>query len=210
VTPTRPGRTGLTFLVVEDDASVRRLLTRGLAEHGEVDAVATLAAGRLAFGGRTYDAMILDVALPDGSGLDLIEAARARCPGIYVLVVTGRSDHAVIDRALEIGGGFLLKPFEPKHFAIVAEAARARRMAAERRTKATLERWAADHGLSSTEVELLALGAEGVPRREFAERRRVRPDTIRKQIQTILQKTGDETFDAAVRNVLREALSEPT
>jgi hypothetical protein len=38
----------------------------------------------------------------------------------------------------------------------------------------------------------------------------VRPDTIRKQIQTLLQKTGDDTFEGAVNSLLREAVAEPT
>lgn len=203
-------RSRLTFLVVEDEAAVRRLLVRGLSEHGEVDAVGTCAAARLAFRGRKYDAIIMDVRLPDGSGLDLIELAQKRSPAAIVLVLTGSTDHAVIDRTLELGARYLLKPCHAKHLAIVANEAWARRTAADRRTKLTLQRWAKDHDLSVTEVELLALGAEGVPRQEFSERRKVRPDTIRKQIQMLLQKTGDDTFEGAVNSLLREAVAEPT
>jgi DNA-binding NarL/FixJ family response regulator len=203
-------RSGLTFLVVEDEAGVRRLLVRGLSEHGEVDSVATCASARLALRGRKYDAVLVDVRLPDGSGLDLIEVARRRSPAAVVLVLTGSSDHSVIDRALEAGARYLLKPCHTKHLAVVAQEAWARRTAADRRTKLTLERWAKEHDLSNAEVELLTLGAEGVPRSEFSERRNVRPDTIRKQIQTLLQKTGDDTFEGAVNSLLREAVAEPT
>jgi len=203
-------RSGLTFLVVEDDAAVRRPLVRALSDHGEVEAVGTCAAARLAFRGRKYDAVIVDVSLPDGSGLDLIEVARKRSPAAIVLVLTGSTEHAVIERALEAGARYLLKPCHPKHLAIVAAEAWSRRSAAERRTKLILERWAKDNGLSNTEVQLLALGAEGVPRHEFSKRRNVRPDTIRKQIQTLLQKTGDDTFEGAVNSLLREAVAEPT
>ena len=82
--------------------------------------------------------------------------------------------------------------------------------AAARRTARTLERWAKEHSLSKTEVELFALGAEGVPRHEFSDRRNVRPDTIRKQIQMLIQKTGHDSFEGAVNSLLREALAEPT
>lgn len=203
-------RTGLTFLVVEDEAAVRRLLVRGLSEHGAVDAVGTRAAANLALRGRNYDAVIVDVRLPDGSGLDLIATAHERCPGVIVLVLTGSTDHSVIERTLEAGARYLLKPCHPKHLALVAEEARARRNAADRRIKLTLERWKNDHGLSTTEVELLALGALGVPRHEFSDRRAVRPDTIRKQINMLLQKTGNDTFEGAVNSLLREAVAEPT
>jgi hypothetical protein len=49
----------------------------------------------------------------------------------------------------------------------------------------------------------------GVPRSDFSRIRGVRPDTIRKQIQALLTKTGDDNFEAAVNSLLREALAEP-
>ena len=199
-----------TFLVVEDEESVRRLLTRGLRAHGEVESVGTCAAARLALRGRKYDGLVVDVLLPDGDGLDLIEVAQRRCPGISVLVVTGSTEHRVISRTLAAGARYLLKPCDPKHLAIIAEDVKSRRNARERRTKLTLDRWAKDYGLSETEVELLSLGAQGVAREKFAKRRGVRPDTIRTQIKTLVQKTGEDTFEGAVNSLLREALGEPT
>ena len=135
------------------------------------------------FRGRKYDAIIVDVGLPDGSGLDLIELARERCPGVVVLVLTGSTEHAVIDRTLEAGARYLLKPCHAKHLAIVAAEALVtpdRRRAADEDHRSSAGRRITPS--ASPEVELLALGAEGVPRSEFSERRNVRPDTIRKQI----------------------------
>jgi DNA-binding NarL/FixJ family response regulator len=203
-------RQALSFLVVEDEESVRRLLVRGLAPHGQVEAVGTCAAARLSLRGRRYDGLVVDVRLPDGSGLDLIEIARKRCPGICVLVLTGSTEHSVIARTLEADARYMLKPADTKHLALLAAEALSRRCARERRTSLTLERWAKDYGLSETEVELLTLGAQGVAREKFSSRRGVRPDTIRKQIQTLLQKTGDDTFEGAVNSLLREAVAEPT
>lgn len=201
---------GPTFLVVEDDAAVRRLIVRSLSEHGEVDAVGTCAAAKLAFRARTYDAIIMDVSLPDGSGLDLIELAKRRSPAAIVLVLTGSRQHDVIRRALEAGARYLLKPCDATHLELIAAEALSRRNAAARRTTLILARWAKDYSLSKTDVELLALGAEGVPRHAFSERRDVRPDTIKKQIQLLIQKTGHDTFEGAVNSLLREALAEPT
>lgn len=199
-----------SFLVVEDEENVRRLLGRGLGSHGSVETVGTCAAARMALRVRRYDALVVDVQLPDGSGLDLVELARKRNPGISVLVLTGSTEHEVISRALRSGARYLLKPCDASHLAVLADEALARRTARERRTKVTLDRWAKDFDLSDTEVELLTLGAEGVARDKFASRRGVRPDTIRKQIQTLLQKTGDDTFEGAVNSLLREAVAEPT
>jgi DNA-binding response OmpR family regulator len=202
-------RSAPSFLVVEDEAGVRRLLGRGLAPHGQVESVGTCAAARMALRVRQYDALIVDVKLPDGSGLDLIGIATQKSPEIVVLVLTGSTDHAVISRALEAGARYLLKPFEASHLKSIAVEVNARRDAGERRIQVTLDRWADEFSLSETEVELLELGAHGVPRDKFSSQRGVRPDTIRKQIQGLLQKTGDDSFEGAVNSLLREAVAEP-
>ena len=206
--PPPPG-TSRSFLVVEDEEPVRRTLTRGLAAYGEVQAVGTFSAARMALRVRSYDAVVLDVHLPDGSGLDLIELARERSPNIIVLLLTGSTDHDVISRALHSDVRYLLKPADLSHFAALAEEITARQEVGQRRIQLTLERWASDLSLSRTEMELLALGARGLERETFAAQRNVKPDTIRKQIQSLLQKTGDDTFEGAVNSLLREAVSEP-
>ena len=186
------------------------MLGRGLATHGLVEVVGTCAAARMSLRVRQYDALIVDVHLPDGSGLDLIPIATAKSPSIVVLVLTGSTDHETIARALQEGARYLLKPFDARHLATIAEEVRGRQEAGERRIKLTLQRWQKDLDLSDAEVELLELGARGLTRDKFAQQRRVRPDTVRKQIQTLLQKTGDDTYEGAVNSLLREAVSEPT
>jgi two-component system, NarL family, response regulator DevR len=200
----------LSFLVVEDEAGVRRMLGRGLAVHGQVETVGTCAAARMSLRARQYDALVIDVNLPDGSGLDLVAFATERSPNILILVLTGSTDHEVIGRAHQIGARYLLKPFDAAHLATLADEVRARQVSGERRIRLTLERWKKDLDLSRIEVELLELGARGLTRDKFAQQRRVQPDTIRKQIQTLLQKTGDDTFEGAVNSLLREAVAEPT
>lgn len=200
----------IAFLVVEDEEIVRRALVRALTAHGSVEGVESMGAARAALRQRKFDSIIVDVNLPDGCGLDLITPARQCWPAIWVLVLTGRHDHEVISRAHELGVRYLLKPFSAEQLKIHADETRARRNAGDRRVSLALDRWTRGHGLSDVEAELLALGARGVPREEFAVIRGVRPDTIRKQIQSLLRKTGEHTFEGAVNSLLREAVSEPT
>lgn len=200
----------LAFLVVEDVPVVRNALERALVSHGSVVAVGTCAGARAAIGTRRFDSLIVDVGLPDGSGLDLISLARQRWPAIWVLVLTGLADHAVVARAHELGVRYLLKPFEPDQLRVHVEETRARRHAGDRRIAVTLDRWTRAHALTESETELLSLGVRGVPREDLPVLRGVRKDTIRKQIQILIQKTGDESFEEAVNSFLREALSEPT
>lgn len=200
----------LSFLVVEDEAGIRRLLARGLAPHGHVETVGTCAAARMALRVRKYDVLVVDVGLPDGSGLDLIEGASVKSPAIFVIVLTASTEHGVVSRTLREGARFLLKPFDMGSLAAITGEVTARKEAGERRIQLTLARWSADLALSKTEGELLSLGAHGVAREKFSRQRGVKPDTIRKQIQALLQKTGDDTFEGAVNSLLREAVAEPT
>jgi DNA-binding NarL/FixJ family response regulator len=199
----------IAFLVVEDVEVLRRALVRALSAHGVVEGVGACGPARTALRGRRFDSLVVDVALPDGNGLDLITQARQLWPAIWVLVLTGSHDHRVVTRTHELGVRYLLKPFNAEHLKIHAEETRARRNAGDRRVSMALDRWTRGHGLSTTEAELLALGARGVRREEFSVIRGVRPDTIRKQIQALLHKTGDDTFEGAVNSLLREAVAEP-
>jgi len=199
----------LAFLIVEDVVVVRDSLVRALATHGHVEAVGSCAMARQALKRRRFDSLIVDIGLPDGSGFDLVQPARQKWPGIWVLVLTGLSDHAVVARAHELGVRYLLKPFELEQLRVHVEETRARRNAGDRRIAVTLDRWTRAHALTESESELLALGVRGVPRESLATLRGVRKDTIRKQIQILIQKTGDATFEEAVNSFLREALTEP-
>ncbi|MCL8024771.1 response regulator transcription factor [Nocardioides bruguierae] len=119
------------LLVVEDEASLRTVLGRTLsfAGHG-VRTVGTVAAARDALAERLPDLVVLDVMLPDGSGLDLCAHVREHHPGVAVVFLTARD--GVDDRltGFALGGDdYLTKPFS------VAELV-ARVQAVLRRTRA--------------------------------------------------------------------------
>jgi DNA-binding NtrC family response regulator len=104
-----------SVLVVDADPDFRRSLTHTLEEHGCAGAHASTfedATGRLdAF---PYDGLITDVRLPDGDGLDVLEAALERYPRMRCVVVTAHPSihHAV--RALKRGAiDYLVKPLTP-------------------------------------------------------------------------------------------------
>lgn len=78
-------------LIVEDEDVLRQSLASYLAGRGLAVALASnLADGRAALAGGAFDAVVLDVGLPDGDGLDLLERAG---PG-RALVVSGAPDPA--------------------------------------------------------------------------------------------------------------------
>jgi DNA-binding NarL/FixJ family response regulator len=98
--------------IVEDDAILREDLARVVtqAESLEIAGVAeTLAAGR-ALIKAGLDVLLVDLALPDGNGVELIREAREHLPGIKIIVVSIFGDARSVVRAIEAGAdGYLLK-----------------------------------------------------------------------------------------------------
>jgi DNA-binding response OmpR family regulator len=101
------------LLLIEDEVRIVQLLTAALARANfAVDAVSTSADGRAALGAALYDAVILDLGLPDGDGLALLRATRASGLQVPILILTARD--AVEDRVCGLDSGaddYLVKPF---------------------------------------------------------------------------------------------------
>ncbi|MDH0127087.1 response regulator [Brucella pituitosa] len=104
----------MRILVVEDDAVLRDGLRVGLGLAGfTADAVETCADADAALRSSEFDALVLDLMLPDGSGLDLLKDLRARQHNIPVLLLTARD--GTEDRIAGLDGGaddYLGKPFD--------------------------------------------------------------------------------------------------
>jgi DNA-binding NtrC family response regulator len=100
-------------LLVEDDDALRRFVTLCLADKGwDVTGVPRVKQAREALAEQSFDLLITDVYVPDGTGFDLLQAAKRKAKAPATIVITGDSsvDHAV--QALREGASdFLLKPF---------------------------------------------------------------------------------------------------
>lgn len=101
------------ILIVDDDAAVR-LVTAAMLERLNYTAVA-VASGVAALEVcdlETFDAMLLDLAMPDMTGVELQALLRTRCPRLTVVVMTGYAD---AETTLQINSDsetrFLAKPF---------------------------------------------------------------------------------------------------
>ena len=108
----------MRLLLVEDDAMLGAALKAGLQQDGyavdwsrsadEADS-AWIAAGKAA----VYDAVVLDLGLPDGSGIDLLQRARLRRMTTPVLIATARD--RVADRIAGLDAGaddYMVKPID--------------------------------------------------------------------------------------------------
>ncbi len=103
-----------TVLLVDDEPSVlfgyRKFLEK--AGYGTSEA-ATLKEARALFEAERFDAILLDMNLPDGNGLDFVPEVRAEFPDIAIVVITGAGDVPEAVDALKKGAdNFLTKPVD--------------------------------------------------------------------------------------------------
>ena len=106
------------LLLVDDELHIGLLLRPHLEHHGyRVSLARTLADARrsLAGSGGPPDGLLLDLHLPDGSGLDLLRELRsaARTRALPVMVLTAEGEERVLAEAERLGATLLTKPFSP-------------------------------------------------------------------------------------------------
>jgi DNA-binding response OmpR family regulator len=106
------------LLLIDDDARLTSMVGDYLRNAGfEVDTAGSLQAGRQRLAAGHYDALVLDLMLPDGDGLDLTRELRAdaRTRRLPLLMLTARGEPMDRILGLEIGADdYLPKPFEPR------------------------------------------------------------------------------------------------
>jgi DNA-binding response OmpR family regulator len=104
----------MRFLLVEDDDVLRDVMQRSLSEAGHrIDLATTAAQARHLWQVQPVDAVLLDLNLPDGSGLPVLREARARGDRTPVLVLTARNRTEERIAGLDAGADdYLGKPFD--------------------------------------------------------------------------------------------------
>lgn len=102
------------LLLVEDDRMLGDALAAALAQDGwSIDRAEDAAAARLALVDHGYTAVLLDLGLPRGSGLDVLASLRQRYDTTPVLIITARDQLSDRVRGLDAGADdYIVKPFE--------------------------------------------------------------------------------------------------
>lgn len=103
----------MRVLVVEDDRKVASFLAKGLREDGyAVDVANDGVDGALKAMVYDYDLLLLDVMLPEKSGLEIVREVRSRERTVPILLLTARDEEDDIVRGLDAGADdYLTKPF---------------------------------------------------------------------------------------------------
>jgi len=103
----------IRVLIVEDDIHFQDAFVEAVQNAPDMRLLAvacTRSQGLQAIDGEPADVLLVDLGLPDGSGIDVIRAARARWPDCGIMVSTGFGDELHVMQSLEAGAaGYLIK-----------------------------------------------------------------------------------------------------
>jgi DNA-binding NarL/FixJ family response regulator len=91
------------FLLVEDDKAYARSIARVLRRSGDVIMAGTVSEAKAAIGAQKWSATIVDLGLPDGSGLEVLDVVQVVQPATPILVLTGSLEVPMLNRVCEFG-----------------------------------------------------------------------------------------------------------
>ena len=111
----------LRVALVEDDITFQNSFAAALAETGDIELAGmahNVAQARALLDGDPLDVLVVDLGLPDGSGIDVIRAAHAAWPACGIMVSTTFADEKHVIASIEAGAaGYLLKDSSAKKIA---------------------------------------------------------------------------------------------
>ncbi len=215
----------VSVFVVEDDASTRAMLIDKISRserHDVTGAVGSLSSARRALKEEQPDILLVDLQLPDGSGIDLISEQTLRNPALPILVISIFGDEERVVNAIGAGAqGYLLKDDEedtildavdcllrgqsPISPSIAVHLIRRFRQLVPHRQEI--------HPLSDRELEVLQLATKGLSYRETAELMGVSINTVgtfTKRIYTKLavSSRAEAIFEARQMGLMSDSFSE--
>ena len=150
---------------------------------------------------RTPDVTLMDLRLPDMSGIDAMIAILTETPEARVVILTTFEGDAEIRRALEAGArNYVLKSMPPKELMEVIRQVYAGKKRIPPEIAAHLAEHYSDEALTDREVEVLRQVAGGNRNRDIAEKLFISEETVKVHIKHIMEKLGatDRTQAVAI------------
>ncbi|MCH8530261.1 MAG: response regulator transcription factor [Saccharospirillum sp.] len=208
-----------SILLVEDDTPTRQRLAEALQASGfaMVLAVGTCAAARAELQALPPRVLLVDLGLPDGSGLELIAETRENSPDTEIMVITVFGDERHVLAAIEAGAsGYLLKDGSSDHIGrsvrqlldggspISAPIARhlLKRMGQEPAQSARDEQLK----LTPRETEVLNLVAKGFSYQEIATTLEMTVNTVASHVKQLYRKLSVHSRSEAVFEAVQRGL----
>jgi DNA-binding NarL/FixJ family response regulator len=151
------------------------------------------------------DVTLMDLQMPDMTGLDAITAIRAEFPDARIIVLTTFAGDVQVTRALQAGAcGYLLKSTLSSELLVTIRAVHRGRKVLSPEISLELGEHAMQDALSPLEVRVLQLIAEGNSNKEIAAQLSLTEDGVKGQVRSILAKLGaNDRAHAAVIGLKR-------
>ncbi len=192
----------IRVFLVDDHEIVRRGIADLLNAEKDIEVVgeastAAQARGRIA--ATRPDVALLDVRLPDGSGIDVCRDIRSADPGIRCLILTAYDDDEAIAAAVVAGAsGYVLKDIRGSGLLdSLRKVAAGRSLLDPALTKRVVQRFETDTeadprlgSLSVRESQILALIADGLTNRQIGDRLDLAEKTVKNYVSGLLSKLG--------------------
>lgn len=209
-------------VLVADDHSLFRDGIVSLLEAAGFEVVGQVGDGRSAIESAKLlrpDLVLMDIAMPEMSGLEALRQIRSMLPDAKVVMLTVSEDDDDLFDAIRSGAsGYLLKSLNADEFLKMLEGLGHGKAVMTRETTAHLMRGFADLAyhqepspdrLSPRELELLQLVAEGLSNKAIGQRLSVSVNTVKYHMKNILQKLGAQNRTEAVMMAIRSGLIKP-
>jgi DNA-binding NarL/FixJ family response regulator len=153
------------------------------------------------------DVTLMDLRLPDRSGIEALIDIRAEFPEARIIMLTTFEGDVEIQRALEAGArGYVLKSMPPKELVEVIVQVHAGKKRIPTQIAAQLAEHLSDESLTSREIEVLSLIAGGNRNRDIAEKLFIAEETVKVHIKHIMDKLGASDRTQAVAIGVRRGI----
>lgn len=194
----------IRILAVDDHELLRTGIVALIDPQPDMTVVAEASNGREAiqqFRTHVPDITLMDLQMPDMSGLDAIIAIRGEFPEARIVVLTTYAGDVQAMRALRAGASaYLLKSLVNKELLDTIRAVHAGKKAISPQISYELAEHATDDALTMAEVDVLRLIAAGHANKKIADRLAITEETVKGRVRNILSKLGanDRTHAATI------------
>ncbi|MGD0512972.1 MAG: response regulator transcription factor [Terriglobales bacterium] len=153
------------------------------------------------------DVTLMDLRLPDMSGIDSMIAIRSEFPAARIIILTTFAGDVEIQRALEAGArAYMLKSMPPKELVEVIRQVHAGKKRIPAEIAAHLAEHYSDESLTVREIEVLGQIASGNRNRDIAEKLFITEETVKVHIKHIMEKLGASDRTQAVAIGVRRGI----
>ncbi|MCL4107889.1 UNVERIFIED_CONTAM: hypothetical protein GTU68_001206 [Idotea baltica] len=201
-------------MLVDDHLVVRKGLASLLDDEDDLTVVAEAGSGAEAiaqFAATKPDIAVLDLRLPDMSGIDVARALKEADPDAKLMILSSFRQEEDVHRAFEAGVlGYLSKDASsPEILEAIREVTEGRRWVPARVSQ-LLAKHASENHLSKRETEILALIANGMANKEIGAHLGLAENTIKNHVKSILAKLGARDRTHAVTEGLKRGILQLT